>query len=161
MNPLGGSVLTDYQHVGMVGNRLKGRRLRRNLASVASGAHKIHGLEDDRSLGGIVNLQGDGEKENYFENAGPDVWRLLIYGFRGTNIRLSNRFDRASIDRSATKIATLADLQDLNSFFISSFFNLRQNLSSYSETADSSYWPRNEKSVNPFPNVHRFKHRIA
>jgi len=78
-NPLGGSVLTDYQHVGMVGNRLKGRRLRRNLASVASGAHEIHGLEDDRSLGGIVNLQG--EKENYFESYFELALEQLFGGF--------------------------------------------------------------------------------
>lgn len=41
----------------MVGDGLKGRRLRRNLASVAPRAHEIHGTQDDRPLSGLVNLK--------------------------------------------------------------------------------------------------------
>lgn len=43
----------------MVRNGLEGRRLRRNLASVASRAHKVHGTKDDRSLRGFVNLKDE------------------------------------------------------------------------------------------------------
>lgn len=62
-------LLTDHFHIRMVGNGLEGRRLRRDLASVTSRAHEIHGRKDDRPFSGIVNLKKTGElnfNENWF-----------------------------------------------------------------------------------------------
>lgn len=50
-------LLTDHFHIRMVGNGLEERRLRRNLASVASRAHEIHRRKNDHPFSGIVNLK--------------------------------------------------------------------------------------------------------
>lgn len=55
-------LLTDHFHIRMVGNGLERRRLRRDLASVTSRTHEIHGGKDDRPFSGIVNLK---EKRRY------------------------------------------------------------------------------------------------
>lgn len=51
--------LTDYRHVGMIGNRLKSWRFGRHFASIPPGTGEIHVIQDDGSFRGMMRLKAD------------------------------------------------------------------------------------------------------
>jgi len=65
----------------MVGNGLERRCLRWNLASVASGAHEVHGMKDDHSLSGFMNLKDEKRKASKKSSANK----------RGTSLNISSK----------------------------------------------------------------------
>lgn len=50
-------MLTNDEHVRVIGDRLEGWCFSRHLAPVPAGAHQIHGIQHHRSLCRIVDLQ--------------------------------------------------------------------------------------------------------
>lgn len=66
------TILTDYSHVPMIRDRLKGRSLARHLASIPPRARQIHVVQDNRTLSGLVPLNANSR----LQAAAPDrAWR--------------------------------------------------------------------------------------
>lgn len=53
------TILTDYNHVSVIRDRLKGGGLARHLASIPPRARQIHVVQDNRTLGGLVSLNAN------------------------------------------------------------------------------------------------------
>lgn len=62
------TILTDYSHVSVIRDRLKGGRLARHLASIPPRARQIHVVQDNRTLGGLVPLNANSR----LQAAAPD-----------------------------------------------------------------------------------------
>lgn len=53
------TILTDYSHVPVIGDRLKGRSLARHLAAIPSRTRQIHVVQDDQGLVGLEALNAN------------------------------------------------------------------------------------------------------
>lgn len=73
------SKLTNDNHVTMIGNGLKWRRLAGHLTSVSSGRWQIYRLQNNDTVGGIMKLQKETQKKNHSRTTQSTAKQQLTY----------------------------------------------------------------------------------